>query len=190
VEEGFGACLGAVIARAHLRAPAAHKPPAASNAVAAAVGGEWEHVDLFADAADAGTPPLAAGRRPDPGPSPEPPAKRCCKAGASAGGGGLAAAGDARGCDAEEALIGGVFRRVRRRLERLRRYNRAGRFREAREQAAAILGAAAPAGCRRLAAQAARLLTGSGYLPAAAVDEVEVQLDAAEAIWTSGRCVI
>lgn len=186
MEEGFGACLGAVIARTHLQAASSAQPSLA----AAADTGEWEHVSLF----DASDPPLdlpalplATGRRADSDLQSEPPAKRSCTAG---GGSGRPAAGAGRHSDKEEALMGAVFRRVRRRMERLRRYNRAGRFREAREQAAAILGAAAPAGCRRLAAQAARLLSGSGYLPAAAVDELEVQLDAAEAIWASGRCVV
>ena len=42
----------------------------------------------------------------------------------------------------------------------------------------------------RLATATARLLRGSGYLPTAVVDEVELLLDAAEAIWASGRCVV
>ena len=83
-----------------------------------------------------------------------------------------------------------VFRRVRRRLERLRRYNRGGRTREARAQASSILLEASGAGCRRLAARAAQLLESSGYFPAETVDSLEAQLDAAEAIWHSARCLV
>ena len=92
--------------------------------------------------------------------------------------------------DADDTRMAALFRRARRRLERLRRYNGAARFREARDLAAAVVGGAAGGGCRGLAAAAARLLDGSGYMPAAAVDEVEQQLDVAEAIWASGRCVV
>jgi hypothetical protein len=110
-----------------------------------------------------------------------------------------AAAGGGDGdncCSAGEAAgMAAAFRRARRRLDRLRRLNRAGRFREARAQAAGILAAAAPAGCRRLAAGAARLQGGAGpappgYIPRAAVDEMERLIDSAEALWGSMRCVV
>ena len=96
----------------------------------------------------------------------------------------------AHAAEADDMRMAAVFRRVRRRLERLRRYNGAGRHREAREQAATILGVAAAVGCRRVAGRAARLLGSSGYLAAAAVDDLELQLDTAEAIWSSSRCVV
>jgi hypothetical protein len=90
----------------------------------------------------------------------------------------------------EDAGMAAAFGRMRQRLARLRRHNRAGRFREARAQAGGVLAAAAAAGCRRVAGRAARLLGGGGYIGAWALDEVEAQVDAAEALWRSGRCVV
>ena len=81
--------------------------------------------------------------------------------------------------------------RARRHLGRLRLHNRAGRSRDARAQADRVCAAAAAAGCSLLAAAAARVahLAATGrYLPAAAVDEVELQLDVAEALWNWGLC--
>ncbi len=83
-----------------------------------------------------------------------------------------------------------VFRRLRRRLERLRRYNHTARFRETRDQAAAILSAAAAAGCQRIAARAARALVRPGYLAAGTLDDLELHIDTAEAIWNSSRIVV
>ncbi len=71
---------------------------------------------------------------------------------------------------------------MRRRLERLRQHNRAGRPGEARVQAAALLRAAAAAGCPRIAAAAARVAWGAGYVPAAAVEELEAWLDTADTL--------
>jgi len=92
-----------------------------------------------------------------------------------------------------------VFADLRRRLDRLRHFNMANRESAARREAAAILSAAAGAGCKRIASRAARLLLPSTkanreaagrYLSAGALDEVEVQLDAAEALWRSCRVVV
>mmetsp|Transcript_61071 Transcript_61071/g.164094 ORF Transcript_61071/g.164094 Transcript_61071/m.164094 type:complete len:247 (-) Transcript_61071:116-856(-) len=95
--------------------------------------------------------------------------------------------------------IEAVFADLRRRLDRLRRLNMANRGSAARREAAAMLSAAAGAGCKRIASRAARLLLPSTkanreaagrYLSAGALDEVEVQLDAAEALWRSCRVVV
>jgi hypothetical protein len=85
--------------------------------------------------------------------------------------------------------MGAVFHRIHRHLECLRRYNRAGRYREAQEEVMAILAEATSAGCRRLAAQASRLAVVTGYLPEKVLSELEVHLDAAQALWKSGRYV-
>jgi hypothetical protein len=79
-----------------------------------------------------------------------------------------------------------LFRRLRRRLARTRRYNRAGRFREAREQAAAVLAAAAAAGCGWVAEWAARMLGRAGYATSATLDDLELRIDTAEALWAAG----
>jgi hypothetical protein len=92
--------------------------------------------------------------------------------------------------DTEGARMIRTFRRVRRRLERLRRYNRSGRAQDTRDQAAAIRAAAAAVGCRCIAAQAERLVAVGGYIATVSVDDLEAQVDAAEAIWHSSRCVI
>jgi hypothetical protein len=83
-----------------------------------------------------------------------------------------------------------LFRRLRRRLDRLRRYNRTARYREAREQAAAILGAAAAAGCQRIAGRAARVLGRTGYVTAGTLDDLELQIDTAEAMWSACRSLV
>ena len=83
--------------------------------------------------------------------------------------------------------------RARRRLERLRRFYHAGRHCDAVAQAKRVRAAADAAGCTQLAAAAARavrLTAARRYLPVAAVDEVELQLDAAAALWSSCRCVV
>ena len=197
------------MARAQINASLSAKA-SDSAAQPAAACNVWEHVDLFDDPPTADPPPLSvpllaapSGRHMEnPDDTSAPPTKRRCSAAGRAGVAEPALAASPNPPanppsskpspppDADDEVMAAVFRRIRRRLDRLRRYNRAGRHREAREQAATILGAAAAAGCRRIAGRAARLVSVAGYLAAAAVDEVEVQLDAAEAIWRSSRCVI
>jgi hypothetical protein len=92
--------------------------------------------------------------------------------------------------DADAECMTALFRRLRRRFQRLRRYNHTARFREARDQAAAILSASAAAGCQRIAARAARALVRTGYLAARTLDDLELQIDTAEAIWNSSRIVV
>ena len=192
VEESFGACLGAVLARLALADKAGTTSTnggyGGGYGGEEACGGEWEHVDLFSEC---GVFLLEARRPLRSSYEPPPSAKRACACSSKITGPLPATllAAPARH-DANDKRMAMVFRRVRRRLERLRRCNRAARFGEARRQVAAILHITAAAGCRRLATATARLLRGSGYLPSAVVDEVELLLDAAEAIWASGRCVV
>jgi hypothetical protein len=215
IEEAFGTCLGAVVARAQLRTAQAAKPIAVASEPSEPLhnGNVWEHVDLFDDppTADVFVPPSAppqTGRCADDADHPSAPRAKRARLSAvdgdqSAHPAATAATADdcgaavpdpvqppAQSAEQADRRMAAVFRRVRRRLERLRRYNGAARHREAREQAAAILGAAAAAGCRRIAGRAARLLGCAGYLPAAATQDLELQLDAAEAIWASSRCVV
>ncbi len=90
----------------------------------------------------------------------------------------------------DEARAAALFRRLRRRLARIRRYNRTVRFREAREQAAAVLAAAAAAGCRRIAEWAALMLGRAGYMTAETLDDLELRIDTSEAVWRACRSFV
>ena len=213
VEEAFGACLSSVAARAHIDA-ALPTPSAAAVEVDCDIhardAGDWEHVPLF-DEPDPGQQQLA-GTAAALAPSPSPPAPASdqaltCNATQWAEKpvqAPIPASSTTRttdpapanlkvrpssppGSDADEARAAALFRRLRRRLARMRRYNRTARFREAREQAAAVLAAAAAAGCQGVAEWAARMLGRAGYVPAAALDDLELRIDTAEAAWAALR---
>jgi hypothetical protein len=172
VEEHFGACLGSVAAiHAALSAHAAPRTLAVEVDLGEPV--DWEHARLFDEAAwerqgGGFDRPLGQG----------PPQHAAASAVARPDPRSPAAA------DAERAAA--LFRRLRRRLARTRRYNRAGRFREAREQAAAVLAAAAAAGCGLVAEWAARMLGRAGYATSATLDDLELRIDTAEALWGAG----
>jgi hypothetical protein len=191
VEEAFGCCLGTVVAHAHI--DSSRSSPSASCDSGFIVGkDDWEHVDLFNDALPA-NPQQSAAVQPVPF-APDAflaaqlshPASPPAIAPSRASDQPLSTAR----ADADAARMTALFRRLRRRLERLRRYNRTSRCREAREQVAAMLGAAAAGGCQRIASRAARLLGWTGYLTAATLDDLEQQIDTAEAVWNSCRCVV
>ena len=111
---------------------------------------------------------------------------RCCNCAVSASSDGHGADGDAD----DGSPILATFALMRHSLDRLRWHNCANRFREAREQAGGLRRAAAAAGCQRVAAVAGRVAAAEGYVPAVAVWELEAHLDAAEALWRSGRCLV
>jgi hypothetical protein len=166
VEEAFGSCIGAVIARAHIRTDL--RP----SAVDAKYACDWEDVPF---------PPqhMASTGTVAPAPIDAEQARPPCAADSAA-----------TIPDAKAVGMTNLFRRLRRRLDRLRRYNRTARYREVREQATAILGAAAAAGCQRIAGRAARVLGRTGYVTAATLDELEQQIDTAEAMWNSCRTLV
>ena len=166
MEESFGACLGAVLARLALADQAGTTSTNGGYSGEEACGGEWEHVDLFSECGVF----LLEAHRPLPSSCEPPPSAKHARACSSKMTGPLPAtllAAPARH-DANDKRMAMVFRRVRRRLERLRRCNRAARFGEARRQVAAILHITAAAGCRRLlliVCLSSRLLRSLAALP-------------------------
>ncbi len=212
VEEAFEACLGTVAARAHidaaLSARAAPKTAAVDFDCEARSRGpdDWEHIPLFEHAprfaeqpTPSSQPHIAAAAASSPAPESNQPlthhaAERaelsCLFSSADCATAIDPAAGRPSSPEdpgAEEARAAALFRRLRRRLKRMRRYNRTARFRDAREQAAAILAAAAAAGCRGIAEWAARLLGRAGYVTAATLDDLELRIDTAGALWAACR---
>ncbi len=177
MEEAFGCCLGTVLAHVHIDSTHSVQSDCCDKGGDSDFGigkEDWEHVDLFHDplapdmqqtaAAAAAEPVQSAQVTCSSPPAIAPPHKPELLASTTR-------------ADADAARMAALFRRLRRRLERLRRYNRTARFREAREQAAAILGTAAAGGCQRIASRAARLLGWTGYLTAATLDDLELQID-------------
>ena len=78
------------------------------------------------------------------------------------------------------------FQRLRVRMRQLRACNACGDVDAVREDAAAIAEAAADCCCRGLALRAARVAGTRGYVTSWEMDELELQLDTAEAMWLSG----
>jgi hypothetical protein len=200
VEEAFGCCLGTVLARAHIDTYHSFQPVSCYNAADSLLDAgkeDWEHVDLFHEPFHPDTQPARAAV--PAGAKPAPLARSpvlLSEADPASSSPAITQAHEpeqlapATLADADAARMATLFLRLRRRLERLRRYNRTARHREAREQAAAILGAAAAGGCQRIAGRAARLLGWTGYLTAAVLDDLELQIDTAEAVWDSCRSVV
>ena len=93
--------------------------------------------------------------------------------------------------DAVADAVTAAFPELRLRLDALRRHNRRNRPRAVRAEAEAAAATAGAAGLHRLAAAAGRAVAAAGqgrFLSAEAVDEMEMLLDAAEALWRSCRC--
>jgi hypothetical protein len=96
--------------------------------------------------------------------------------------------------DESQALISrtaAVFQHLHARLRRLRERNRCGDVRAVREEAAAIAAAAAAmaaAECssHSLSVWAARVAEATLHVPLGDLDELELRLDTAEALWLSG----
>jgi len=82
--------------------------------------------------------------------------------------------------------MGAVFGQLRARVLQLRQHNCGGRVEAVRAEAAAIAATAADCCCRGLAAHAARAAEATGYVPRSVLDELEQQLDTAEAMWLGG----
>jgi hypothetical protein len=88
----------------------------------------------------------------------------------------------------ESAMLD-VFPQLRHHLESVRWYNRRGSPDEARAEAAAAAAGAAAAGLPRVAAAAERIAAAKGgFLPAEVVEQLEILIDSAEALWGSSQC--
>ena len=151
MEEAFGACLGAILAHVNPDTASADWPALAATANASGLAG-WEPLGPFKDPGPGaclqqGEAPTAGSEQPTKLDAATSEARNEADCGATAPSkpAPLPTAGDA-----DDTHMAALFRRARRRLERLRRYNNAARFREARDQAAAVLGATAGGGCRGL----------------------------------------
>jgi hypothetical protein len=103
------------------------------------------------------------------------------------------AAAEAEEAAEAETRMAAVFRRVRRRLERLSRHNHAGRLAQAAAAASQLAAAASSGGCTRLEAAAgvagARAAAGE-HVPADGIRELERQLAVCEALWRSSKWVV
>ena len=82
-----------------------------------------------------------------------------------------------------------TFQQLRHHLDAVRWHNRRGSPGAARAEAAAAAAGAAAAGLPRVAAAAERIAAAGGcYLQADVVEQLEILIDSAEALWGSSRC--
>ena len=91
---------------------------------------------------------------------------------------------------ARDAHMAALFEYLHSALARLRSHNGRGQAAAVRRAALGVRQAAAVAGCLRLVAQAERVAgtaEAEGHVMREALDELELQMDAAEALWRAGR---
>jgi hypothetical protein len=84
-----------------------------------------------------------------------------------------------------------LFAALRRQLDLFQRHNHHGQFGAACGAAAAAAGEAAASGLFRLAAAATEAAAKAGrgeFLRSDAVEQLDILLDSAEALWSTGRC--
>ncbi len=93
--------------------------------------------------------------------------------------------------DSDDARMARLFAALRRQLDLFQRHNHHGQFGAACGAAAAAAGEAAASGLLRLAAAAKEAAAKAGrgeFLRSDAVEQLDILLDSAEALWSTGRC--
>ena len=171
LQAAFSACIGAAVA--HLRGRRPSDTPESHPGSAA----------------------TAWGRRPSEGystaPSPQE-LDRSSAAGSESGESGPLAPRQANAeSSGDDAVMAEAFPRLRRRLELVRLHNRHCAFGAVRAEATATAGDAAAVGLMRLAAGAAAAGESAArgeFLRSEAVEQLDILLDSAEALWSTGRC--